>query len=104
MLLKGVHVLSFQFRDFATHAPDDLRRNEGELDALLAAGRVVPYIGASFALDETAAALRHVADGQAIGQSRHRRLRRLARTPLLACLYQSANLVLAERGSHARSR
>ena len=68
VLLKGVHVLGFQFRDFATHAPDDLRRNEGELDALLAAGRVVPYIGASFALDETAAALRHVADGQAIGK------------------------------------
>jgi NADPH:quinone reductase len=36
--------------------------------ALLAAGRAMPHIGASFPLDETAAALRCVADGQAIGK------------------------------------
>ena len=68
VLLKGVHVLGFQFIDFARHAPDELRRNEAELVDLLAAGRVVPHIGATFPLDEVAAALRHVADGCAIGK------------------------------------
>jgi NADPH2:quinone reductase len=68
VLLKGVRVLGFQFRDFVAHAPDEFARNEAELDGLLASGRVVPHIGATFALDETAAALRYVADGQAIGK------------------------------------
>ncbi|HET8621043.1 MAG TPA: NADPH:quinone oxidoreductase family protein [Acidimicrobiales bacterium] len=68
VLLKGVRVLGFEFRAFVAHAPDEFARNEGELDALLAAGRVVPHIGAAFPLDEAAAALRFVADGRAIGK------------------------------------
>ncbi len=68
VLLKGVHVVGFQFRDFATHAPDELRRNEQELLELLAAQRARPHIGATFGLTEAAAALRHVADGKAIGK------------------------------------
>lgn len=68
VLLKGVHVLGFQFIDFATHAADELARNEAELLALLATQRVTPHIGASFSLDDTAAALRYVADGHAIGK------------------------------------
>ena len=68
VLLKGVQVLGFQFLDFAVHAPDEMQRNEADLVALLAAGRVVPHIGATFALDDVAAALRAVADGHAIGK------------------------------------
>jgi NADPH2:quinone reductase len=68
VLLKGVHVLGFQFIDFATHAPDEMQRNEAELVELLATGRVVPHVGAVFPLDEVAAALRYVADGRAIGK------------------------------------
>lgn len=68
VLLKGVHVLGFQFRDFAANAPEELRVNEEELMALLAEGRVLPHIGASFPLEDTAAALRHVADGKAVGK------------------------------------
>ncbi len=68
VLLKGVHVLGFQFIDFATHRPEQLRRDDDELLELLASKRVVPHIGASFPLDETAAALRYVADGRAIGK------------------------------------
>jgi NADPH2:quinone reductase len=68
VLLKGVRVLGFEFRAFIAHAPDEFARNERELDALLAAGRVVPHIGAAFPLDEAAAALRFVADGRAIGK------------------------------------
>jgi NADPH2:quinone reductase len=68
VLLKGVHIVGFQFRDFAAHAGEQMRRNEQELLELLAAGRAVPHIGAAFPLTETAAALRYVADGQAIGK------------------------------------
>ncbi len=68
VLLKGIHILGFEFRAFTEHATDDLRRNEGELMDLLASGRVVPHIGATFGLDETSAALQLVADGEAVGK------------------------------------
>jgi len=68
VLIKGVHILGFEFLGFATNAPDDVRRNENELVEHFAAGRVVPHIGATFPLDDAAAALRHVADGRAIGK------------------------------------
>jgi NADPH2:quinone reductase len=68
VLLKGVEIVGFQFLSFATHKPDELARNEKELAGLLAEGRVVPHIGAAFPLAETAAALRYVADGKAVGK------------------------------------
>ena len=70
VLLKGVQVLGFQFRRLRhPRRPTSSRRNEDELDG--AAGRRAgssPHIGASFPLDDAAAALRYVADGRAIGK------------------------------------
>ena len=68
VLLKGVHVLGFQFRDFATHRADDMARNDAELLELLASGQARPAIGATFDLAETAAALELVAEGRAMGK------------------------------------
>lgn len=68
VLLKGVHILGFEFLSFMTNLPDEAERNEHELLDLLASGAVVPHIGATFPLDEAVAALRHVADGKAIGK------------------------------------
>jgi NADPH:quinone reductase len=68
VLLKGVIVLGFQMRDFARHRQDDLRRDEEELMGLFAAGTVGPHVDAVFRLEQTAAALRHVADGRAVGK------------------------------------
>jgi NADPH2:quinone reductase len=68
VLLKGVQVLGFQLRDFAANVREDFQRNEAELADLLAEGRLRPHIGAVFGLDEVAAALRHVADGRAVGK------------------------------------
>jgi NADPH:quinone reductase len=68
VLLKGIHILGFQFRDFAAHQPADMARNDRELLELLAEGRASPLIGAEFDLAEVVAALRHVADGRAVGK------------------------------------
>ena len=68
VLLKGVQVLGFQFLSFATHAPDEHRRNEDELLALLASGQVLPHIGATHPLSEVGTALTRVAGGRAIGK------------------------------------
>jgi NADPH2:quinone reductase len=68
VLLKGVQVLGFEFLGYATHAGDELQRNEAELHELLASHRVVPHVGATFGLDRAAGALRHVAEGKAIGK------------------------------------
>ena len=68
VLLKGVHVLGFQFIDWVGHRPEEIERNDRELLELLAAGRAFPHVGARFPLAEVVAALRHVADGKAVGK------------------------------------
>jgi NADPH2:quinone reductase len=68
VLLKGIQIVGFEFRNFATHMPGELRRNEEELLELFSAGRAAPYIGASFGLEDVVAALRFVADRHAIGK------------------------------------
>jgi len=68
VLLKGVHVLGFQFIDFATHRADERRRDEAELLELMASGRAYPHIGASFGLEQAAEALAYVAGGSAVGK------------------------------------
>jgi NADPH:quinone reductase len=68
VLLKGVTIAGFQFRDFSLHLPDELARNEDELLDLFGSRRVAPHVGATFALDDVGAALRYVADGRAIGK------------------------------------
>jgi NADPH:quinone reductase len=65
VLVKGVHVRGFQFQDVP---PDEFGRNEDELRDHLVGGRVQPHVGAVYPLAETVAALRHVADGRAIGK------------------------------------
>jgi NADPH:quinone reductase-like Zn-dependent oxidoreductase len=65
VLVKGIHVLGFQFQDIA---PEEFTRNEAELRDLLAAGVVRPHIGAVYPLSETPAALREVASGKAVGK------------------------------------
>lgn len=65
VLVKGVQVLGFQFQDVP---PDEFARNEEELRGHLVSGRVLPHVCAVYPLAETVAALRHVADGRAIGK------------------------------------
>jgi NADPH2:quinone reductase len=68
VLLKGCKILGFQIRDLSANVPESVARDEAELLSLLASGKATPHVGASFTLAEAAAALRHVADGKAIGK------------------------------------
>jgi NADPH2:quinone reductase len=65
VLVKGAQVLGFQFQDVR---PDEFARNDDELRQHFVSGRVRPHVGAVYSLSETVAALRHVADGRAIGK------------------------------------
>jgi NADPH2:quinone reductase len=65
VLVKGITVTGFQFQDIPA---GEFARNENELGDLLVSGRVRPHIGAVYTLTDTAAALRHVADGNTIGK------------------------------------
>ncbi|WP_158169088.1 NADPH:quinone oxidoreductase family protein [Mycolicibacterium smegmatis] len=65
VLVKGVQILGFAFQDVP---PDEFARNESELGELLASGAVTPHVGAVYPLAEVAAALRHVAEGRAVGK------------------------------------
>ena len=65
VLVKGIHLLGFQFQDLD---PDEFHRNEQELRQLLVTGQATPHISATYPLDEAATALRRVADGRAIGK------------------------------------
>jgi NADPH2:quinone reductase len=68
VLLKGISIVGFEMLGFFSRAPEVAVRDEAELLDLLRAGRAHPHIGARFPLADTAAALRHVADGKAIGK------------------------------------
>ncbi|HEY3737091.1 MAG TPA: NADPH:quinone oxidoreductase family protein [Jatrophihabitans sp.] len=68
VLLKGVAVTGFQFIDYLTRAPAEMAEGDAQLMQLLAAGKAVPQIGASFAFEDVAAAMKHVEDGRAIGK------------------------------------
>ncbi len=65
VLVKGIEIVGFQFQDIPR---DEFQRNEYELRVLFASHRVSPHIGAVYPLEETSRALRHVADGKAVGK------------------------------------
>jgi len=68
VLLKGVQVMGYEARTFATNAPELAARDRAELRAALEAGRIHPHIGASYPLDQVAAALAEVGERRAIGK------------------------------------
>jgi NADPH:quinone reductase len=68
VLLKGVTVKGMEIRTFGLHQPELARRDRAELLGLLAAGRLAPHISARYPLSGAAAAIRYVADRQALGK------------------------------------
>ena len=67
VLLKGVHIMGFEVRTFPQVEPDLYKRDMQELMAMLNEG-FKPVVGATFSLEQAAAALRYVADRKATGK------------------------------------
>lgn len=67
VLLKGAIVRGFEMRGLATHVPEAIQACDETLNRLIAEG-MRPHLGARFELDEVPAALRHVANRQALGK------------------------------------
>lgn len=65
VLVKGLHVLGFQFQNLET---EEFRRNEEELAALVHDEHVRPHIGAVYPLSQVTDALSLVASGKAVGK------------------------------------
>ena len=68
VLLKGVVVTGFIMEGFARHQAEDRRRDVAELTALARAGRAMPYISATYPLDQTGRALSDLAERRATGK------------------------------------
>ena len=68
VLLKGITVCGMEIRTFFADHPDEALRDTAELQQMFDEGRVRPYIGARFPLEQAAVALRHVADRRALGK------------------------------------
>jgi len=68
VLLKGIEIRGFEFGSFMTREREALARGEAELLGWFRSGRATPHVGATFPLEATAAALRHVGDGKAVGK------------------------------------
>jgi NADPH2:quinone reductase len=68
VLLKGPVVTGFTLLGLMTNRPEDVVRHEAELWDLLAAGKVVPHVGAVFPLEEGGRALAELAGRRATGK------------------------------------
>ena len=68
VMLKGITLVGMEIRTFATDYPDAIERDDAELRQLFAGGKLRPYIGARFPLEQAPAALRYVADRKAVGK------------------------------------
>lgn len=68
VLLKGVIVKGHEFRSFVQNEAEAMARNRVEMREHLAAGRLRPYIGKRFPLEDAPAALAAVLRRQALGK------------------------------------
>ncbi len=68
VLLKGITLRGMEIRTFFTDHPEEALRDTAELQQMFDEGRVRPYIGARFPLEQAAVALRYVADRRALGK------------------------------------
>ncbi len=68
VLLKGVMVTGFTMEGFGRNRAEDRRRDVAELGELARAGRAVPYISATYPLDQVGRALSDLADRRAMGK------------------------------------
>jgi len=67
-LIKGFSVVGVRAGEYGRRDPAKGRENIDAIDSLLTEGKLHPYIGARFGLDQAADAMRMLADRKAIGK------------------------------------
>jgi NADPH2:quinone reductase len=68
ILLKGVVVTGFTMEGFTRNRPADEARDRAELADLMATGRIIPHVSATYPLEETGSALADLAERRATGK------------------------------------
>ncbi len=68
VLLKGPFITGFTMQGLVANRPEDVARDEARLWDFLVQGKVVPYIGAEFPLEEGARAMAELAGRRATGK------------------------------------
>jgi NADPH2:quinone reductase len=68
LLLRNVSVLGAAWREFLAAEPGFVAEAGARLDRLIASGELTPLVGASYALEDGARALRDLADRRAVGK------------------------------------
>ena len=68
VLLKGPVITGFTMQGITANRAEEVARHEAELWDLLAGGKIVPHIGATFPLEEGARALTELAERRATGK------------------------------------
>ena len=69
LLVKNISAIGYYWGAYATHRLDVLRQSFTELKGMYEAGRLKPLVGATFPLEEAAAALAHLSNRKAIGKT-----------------------------------
>ena len=68
LLLRNITVMGAAWREFLAHDPGFVAKAGAELRDLVASGRLVPVLGATYPLEDGAQALRDLAARRAVGK------------------------------------
>jgi NADPH2:quinone reductase len=68
LLLRNARLIGFEVGGWQRERREAAREARATLESWLAAGRIVPHVGARFPLERTAEALRAIADRRALGK------------------------------------
>ena len=69
LLVKNISVIGYYWGAYAAHKLQVLRQSFAELRGIYESGKLHPLVGKVFPLEETAAALAHLSNRQAIGKT-----------------------------------
>ncbi len=69
LLVKNISAIGYYWGAYARHRMDVLRASFAELKAMYESGNLRPLVGATFPLEDSVAALKHLSDRKAIGKT-----------------------------------
>ncbi|UCH72843.1 MAG: NADPH:quinone oxidoreductase family protein [Rhodospirillales bacterium] len=69
LLVKNISAIGYYWGAYATHRLEVLRESFTQLKGMYEAGQLKPLVGATFPLEQAAAALAHLSDRKAVGKT-----------------------------------